>query len=68
METGDVLVLLTDGFFEWQRPQDDEAFGIIASPSGSVLLAAAVHENAAAMIQSIDAAVLEFAKGSKPAG
>ena len=62
METGDVLVMLTDGFFEWQRPLDGEAFGI-ERLSGCVR--AAVRHNAAAMIQSIDTAVLEFADGIK---
>jgi serine phosphatase RsbU (regulator of sigma subunit) len=28
MHPGDVLLLLTDGFFEWQRHPDREAFGI----------------------------------------
>jgi serine phosphatase RsbU (regulator of sigma subunit) len=62
METGDVLVMLTDGFFEWQRPQDDEAFGI-KRLSGCVR--AAVGHDAAAMIKCLDTAVLDFAKGSK---
>jgi serine phosphatase RsbU (regulator of sigma subunit) len=61
METGDVLVMLTDGFFEWQRPQDNEAFGIERLSAGVL---AAVHSDAAAIIQSLDTAVLQFAHGS----
>ena len=61
MEPGDALVMLTDGFFEWQRPLDGEAFGV-ERLSGHVL--AAVHKDAAAMIKSLDTAVLEFAAGS----
>ena len=62
MEDGDVLVMLTDGFFEWQRPQDGEAFGIDRL---SAAVRTAVHGDAAAMIKSLDAAVLEFVQGSK---
>jgi serine phosphatase RsbU (regulator of sigma subunit) len=62
MEVGDVLVMLTDGFFEWHRPSDGEQFGI-ERLSANVL--AAVHCDAASMIKTLDAAVLEFAKGSE---
>jgi len=61
MEAGDVLVMLSDGFFEWQRPRDEEAFGIERLGAS---VRAAVRHDAATMIKSLDNAVLGFAEGS----
>jgi serine phosphatase RsbU (regulator of sigma subunit) len=61
MDEGDVLVMLTDGFFEWQRPADGEAFGIARLHEtivGSVKCAAND------MIRQVDDAVRAFAAGS----
>lgn len=61
LEPGDVLLLSTDGYFEWQRPGDDEQFG-------TKRLEAALKQHAAAapdqIIAQIDSAVRAFAHGS----
>lgn len=61
LEPGDVLLLSTDGYFEWQRPGDDEQFG-------TKRLEAALKQHAAEapdqIIAQIDAAVRAFAHGS----
>jgi serine phosphatase RsbU (regulator of sigma subunit) len=61
MDPGDSLVLLTDGFFEWQRPGDDESFGI---PRLCDALLGCVRQDAASMIRSMDGAVRAFTTGS----
>ena len=61
LNTGDILVLLTDGFFEWSRPGDDEPFGI--SRLHDALRASATGD-AATILQSIDESVRNFCKGS----
>jgi serine phosphatase RsbU (regulator of sigma subunit) len=63
MEQGDALMLLTDGFFEWQRPSDGECFGIERLCDAMI---GSVRDGglAAAMIRSIDAAVTKFADGA----
>lgn len=57
---GDMLVLLTDGFFEWANP-DGEQFG-------TERVHEVVHrhraDSAAALIAALHAAVLEFARGT----
>ena len=61
LDEGDVLVLLTDGFFEWARPGDDEAFGINRLQEA---LRASASRDAATILQSIDEAVIGFCAGS----
>jgi serine phosphatase RsbU (regulator of sigma subunit) len=61
LDEGDVLVLLTDGFFEWCRPGDDEAFGISRLQDA---LRASASRDAATILQSIDEAVISFCAGS----
>jgi serine phosphatase RsbU (regulator of sigma subunit) len=77
MEQGDALMMLTDGFFEWQRPSDGECFGIprlCEAMIGSIRGQRAGDDGtsgdgvvAAAMIRSIDAAVTKFADGAPQA-
>ena len=57
MDVGDSLVLLTDGFFEWQRPGDGESFGI---PRLCEALRQCVRQDATSMITSMDKAVRAF--------
>jgi len=61
LDKGDVLVLLTDGFFEWQRPSDDEPFGIARLHDA---LRASANGDAATILRSIDEAVCRFCAGS----
>jgi serine phosphatase RsbU (regulator of sigma subunit) len=58
---GDVLMMLTDGFFEWARPGDGEAFGI---PRLSDALRASASADAATILRSIDDAVRRFCGGT----
>ena len=66
MEQGDALMLLTDGFFEWQRPSDGECFGIERLCDAMI---GSIRDGglAAGMIRSIDAAVTKFADGAPQA-
>jgi serine phosphatase RsbU (regulator of sigma subunit) len=61
LDRGDVLVLLTDGFFEWQRPADGEPFGITRLHDA---LRASADLDAAAILRSIDESVCRFCDGS----
>ena len=61
LDAGDVLVLLTDGFFEWSRPSDDEPFGI---PRLHEALRASAAGDAATILKSIDDSVRNFCNGS----
>jgi serine phosphatase RsbU (regulator of sigma subunit) len=62
MDSGDVLVMLTDGFFEHARSGDGQQFGIKR-------LTEALRENATApppqIIAAIDRAVTDFANGAR---
>jgi serine phosphatase RsbU (regulator of sigma subunit) len=61
MESGDVLLLLTDGFIEWQRKTDNEQFGderLCQTLSGCASL------DALSILNAIDAAVSSFAAGA----
>lgn len=62
MRPGDVLLMLTDGFFEWQRERDGQQFGIQRL---SELLARVGKEDAETVLRKLDEAVLAFAEGSK---
>lgn len=61
LDAGDVLVMLTDGFFEWTRPGDGEPFGI---PRLHDALRASADGDAATILRSIDESVRDFCKGS----
>ncbi len=57
---GDVLMMLTDGFFEWHRLHDREQFGTDRLVE---TLKANAGESAERIIQKMDQAVIEFACG-----
>jgi serine phosphatase RsbU (regulator of sigma subunit) len=61
MAQGDVLLMATDGFFEWQRARDNEQFGIARLTE---LLKGAGHEDAQTILRRVDEAVLAFAEGA----
>ena len=61
LDKGDVMVLLTDGFFEWPRPSDGEPFGVTRLHDA---LRAAAGGDAASILRSIDEAVCRFCDGS----
>jgi serine phosphatase RsbU (regulator of sigma subunit) len=61
MAQGDVLLMATDGFFEWQRTRDDQQFGITRLKD---LLKNAGTEDAETILRRIDEAVLAFAEGA----
>jgi serine phosphatase RsbU (regulator of sigma subunit) len=61
LDEGDILVLLTDGFFEWSRPTDNEQFGI---PRLQDALRASATGDAATILRSIDETVRRFCDGS----
>jgi serine phosphatase RsbU (regulator of sigma subunit) len=61
LDRGDVLVLLTDGFFEWPRPSDGQPFGIARLHDA---LRAGAGGDAAGILRSIDDAVCRFCDGS----
>ncbi len=60
--TGDVLVMLTDGFCEWSRPNDDEQIGI--KRLQETLRTAAEHD-AKTILRMLDEAVCRFCQGSQ---
>jgi serine phosphatase RsbU (regulator of sigma subunit) len=62
MKTGDVLVLMTDGFFEWPRAGDGQQFGILRCTESIRMSAKA---DAQSILRSLDAAVQSFVGGSK---
>jgi serine phosphatase RsbU (regulator of sigma subunit) len=61
MEAGDVLVMLTDGFFEWSRPADAEHFGI---PRLKETLSAVAGADAATILRTLDDTFARFCAGS----
>src|SRR5947207_1815337 len=62
LDDGDVLVMLTDGFFEWTRPgADREPFGI---PRLQDALRESASTDAATILKRIDHAVRAFCDGS----
>lgn len=61
MQPGDILLLLTDGFFEWQRSGDGEAVGIERIER---LLKDHASQPAASLLYEIDAAVRNFVDGA----
>jgi serine phosphatase RsbU (regulator of sigma subunit) len=60
LETGDVLVMLTDGFFESQR-RDGEQFGTARLEES---LKALARSDASTILKSMDETVQTFSKGS----
>jgi serine phosphatase RsbU (regulator of sigma subunit) len=62
MAQGDVLLMATDGFFEWQRARDNQQFGIARLTE---LLKSAGQEDAQSILRRIDEAVLAFAEGAE---
>ena len=61
LDHGDVLVMLTDGYFEWTRPGDGEAFGIERLQE---TLRAAADADAATILRTMDETVRRFCDGS----
>ncbi len=61
MEKGDTLLMLTDGFFEWQRASDHKQFGIERLMQ---VLQAAGAEDGRTILRRIDEAVQAFSEGS----
>jgi serine phosphatase RsbU (regulator of sigma subunit) len=64
LDTGDVLVMLTDGFFEHARAGDGEQFGIDRLTSA---LQESAASDSAQIIAAIDKAVKDFASGAAQA-
>jgi phosphoserine phosphatase len=60
LDCGDILAILTDGFFEWSRP-DGEQFG--SGRAGAYLLSHA-GAPAAELIAGLHRAVIDFAEGT----
>lgn len=58
---GDVLVMLTDGFFEWHRPGDEEEFGIQRLVES---LQQHAHEDSKHIIDNMDQAIRAFVNGA----
>lgn len=63
MQRGDVLLMLTDGFFEWQRRQDGEQFGI-ARLKDTLRNAARAGGESSKIVAAVDEAVNAFAEGA----
>jgi serine phosphatase RsbU (regulator of sigma subunit) len=61
LNEGDVLVMLTDGFFEWSRPGDGEQFGIRRLQEALRTTAAG---DAKTILHTIDQTVRSFCDGS----
>jgi serine phosphatase RsbU (regulator of sigma subunit) len=61
LEDGDVLMMLTDGFFEWTRPGSDEPFGI---PRLGESLGATATADAPTILRTVDESVRRFCEGS----
>jgi serine phosphatase RsbU (regulator of sigma subunit) len=61
MASGDVLLMITDGFFEWQRPSDRQAFGIERIEQ---LLIQHADEYSETLLKKIDDAVCAFCQGA----
>ena len=64
LESGDVLLMLTDGFFEHLRKSDQQQFG---TQRLEQTLKASASKSAGDLIKSIDQAVREFAEGTAQA-
>jgi serine phosphatase RsbU (regulator of sigma subunit) len=64
MKPGDVLLLVTDGFFEWQRAGDTEQYG---TDRLAELLRRVGSESGENILSELDASVQSFANGSKHA-
>ena len=60
MAPGDLLVLTTDGFFEWANPQDEQ-FGLARLQEA---IRSSRHLQATEIIARLHAAVVEFARGT----
>lgn len=58
---GDILVMLTDGFFEWARPGDGQQFGI---PRLHQAIRDSADGDAAAILRGIDETVCTFCRGT----
>jgi len=61
LDEGDVLVMLTDGFFEWRRPGDLEEFGIDRLQE---TLRECTHHDAQTILRTLDESVCQFCDGS----
>jgi serine phosphatase RsbU (regulator of sigma subunit) len=61
MDDGDVLVMLTDGFFEWARPSDGEQFGIQRLQDA---IRASAAGDAKAILHALDESVSRFCQGT----
>lgn len=61
LETGDCLVLITDGFYEWPN-QRGERFGIVRIENA---IRAAAGSSASGLIEQLYAAVSRFTEGSE---
>jgi serine phosphatase RsbU (regulator of sigma subunit) len=61
LDTGDVLVMLTDGFFEWTRLSDNEPFGIARLHE---VLRTSSNGDAEMILHALDGAVRDFCTGS----
>jgi phosphoserine phosphatase len=64
MKPGDVLLLVTDGFFEWQRAGDGEQYG---TDRLADLLRRVGNESGESILSQLDVSVQSFANGSKQA-
>ncbi len=62
MESGDILLLLTDGFVEWQRTSDRAQFG---TDRLCQTLSGCAAYSAQSILNTIDAAVSSFAEGAQ---
>ena len=61
LEEGDVLVMLTDGFFECTRPSDCEQFGVKRLQE---TLRGCIHNDAKTILHTLDQSVSKFCDGS----
>jgi serine phosphatase RsbU (regulator of sigma subunit) len=63
LDEGDVLVMLTDGYFELTRPGDEEPFGVPRLKE-TLRSAAGAGADAAAILRTLDETVRAFGEGS----
>lgn len=61
LDDGDVLMMLTDGFFEWSHADSDEQFGV---PRLQAALRAAAGADAQTILRSVDESICQFCGGS----
>jgi serine phosphatase RsbU (regulator of sigma subunit) len=66
MNAGDVMVMLTDGFFEWARPGDREPFGIPRLKETLRAAAARADADATTILATLDESVRAFGGGAQP--